>query len=1131
MRKASISLKKAVCLILVAAFLASTLSLCAFALGDKYYGPKILGLSMDDTRSRFTITFDKELSSATSDLVGNIQFSQSGLALDSLPAGAKASISGFTLLITLPYSLDTADNFFKVKAGTLVNQTIDLETSLFDARGPSLAALNPVVANTAATGVTLKFKSAVKGYPNDDSLENGGILLARNGTVFSEVIPEKSIRFNNTRTELTIYFSEPLTDNNAKIKIVAGKLKNLNNGNVNINDIITPAIKISNSSSSSSSSNSSVSAVIPDIESTQISTDRRTVTIYFTSSIKNAYASGGSEALANSMIKSYIWVSRASNKNFERISASDSVTVASNYVKITFNTPLTENKNYIKIEKNTLTDSNDNYINKEYITDNVTADVPTYQAVPEFASVSLPNVYTAVLYFNIPVIRNSTLTNSQMLSLISVSRNGGSFKSLTTKDTVTFSENSMTIKFDSPLTESNNKIQIQVNAITSKIGTPLEAVVTTPSFEYKEASDVYVDSAPKYKSATYDKNTKKITIYFEKNIKLVTGKKLSENILISRNNTVFKSLSENDAATISPQNAISISLSEPLTGTKNAIKLPGGVIADYESGYVLNETVTSDYLSGDQAATDADNTQTPDSSDSTSAPVISGDATCISASVSEDFYTVTLSFDEAIYNNLSSLQELKPYIQVFRDGKFVSLTSDDYVRIDSSNNKLTLVLTTPVYDYFAQIKILPNALRKASGNALTKTFITAPLGEADGIARLYINDSALIGGVDTETSGNSLIATLNNESTVTSAPAGSTSLIKIPTSKSKVILNISSNVASSIKSKGSKIALSYGNTTYYIPSGNIPTLSDGDVLSLSIDNASVTSLSSAAAKDSFNVVNSSAKLSANVIDADGSSKAVSHTAFADKRFLVSSSDESSTYTAVRVENSGTIVPVPSEKADKNGFIYLTAKTLSDGNYAVISANHTFTNTPNWVQVPANTLGSHLILTNAAGSDLKASQPISRSETVSIMSRTLGILYDSKGASPFFDVVSTDNFFNSVLSAVSHKLISGYPDGTFKPKGTLTRAEAMTIVARAMRFMQGKSVSASSDMSLDEANAILAKFNDYKNVDNWAKIDIAECVEAGVVNGDNKGNLNPKANVTRAELIQLMYNILNKSNML
>ena len=128
-------------------------------------------------------------------------------------------------------------------------------------------------------------------------------------------------------------------------------------------------------------------------------------------------------------------------------------------------------------------------------------------------------------------------------------------------------------------------------------------------------------------------------------------------------------------------------------------------------------------------------------------------------------------------------------------------------------------------------------------------------------------------------------------------------------------------------------------------------------------------------------------------------------------------------------------------------------------------------------------------------------------------------------------MKSDSYYNAVMSAYKYQLILGLPDGTFTPDKKLTRAEAMTIMARAMRFMDGKSVSASSEMSLSEATSVLSKFTDAGTVDDWAKVDIAECVKAGVVNGDNHGRVNPKSYVTRAELIQLMYNLLDSYDLI
>ncbi len=40
---------------------------------------------------------------------------------------------------------------------------------------------------------------------------------------------------------------------------------------------------------------------------------------------------------------------------------------------------------------------------------------------------------------------------------------------------------------------------------------------------------------------------------------------------------------------------------------------------------------------------------------------------------------------------------------------------------------------------------------------------------------------------------------------------------------------------------------------------------------------------------------------------------------------------------------------------------------------------------------------------------------------------------------------------AVASASEHKLISGYPDNTFKPQDQAKRAEAVTVIAKALQL--------------------------------------------------------------------------------
>jgi len=1127
MKKINNILKKALLLVLVTALLVPYFSFGAHAAIGDYVGPKILGVSLNDTRSVITLNFDKEIETAVTSLNGRIKISKNGAALQSLPSSTQYKISGFRLQITLSAPLDTADNYIFISEGSFVGQSIDLETSLFDARGPVLDSTKPVSVSALGKEITIKFASSIKGYPDDDSLKNGYISLARNGSSFTEIIPADNIEVNGSKGEIVITLDEALTGSRSKFKIAAGKIVNTSNTNINLDDIITPAINISSTSSGSVGSDGSYdNEDMPQIKNTSISTDLRTVTINFTDRIKNAFANGVSPSLAQTFLKSHISISRGNLNNFEYLSGADSITVGSNYVRIVFHTPLTDKNNYIKFDKEALTDYNGYPFVQDIITDSVTTATTSNSAIPQYASVKLSGNNKIFIYFSMPIIKNASISQTALRNAISISRDGGSFRALSSYDTVTFSSTMMTITLDTPITGSRNRVKILANTLTSKYNVPISSVITTDYFSLSSNNDddYYV---PEYQRVTYDSKAGRIRIYFEDDIRATTSSILANSISLSRNGSAFKSLSSYDAVSISPQNVISILLDEPLTGTRNAVKIARGAISDYNTGYVLNEIVTTEYFSADASSDYEDEEENVPATGSTQ---YTDD---VDVSLSDDFYTVTLNFDEVLYNNLSSLEQLKSKIQLSRNGRFSSLTEDDYIRINEDDKELLLVLAEPADEYFSQIKILPNALRTAGGKALTNTITTLPLGEALGEARIYVNDTAIESAISVTDSTTSSIATLSDPNALPALSASSTLLIKLPDEKSSATLNISSTVVDSLKRYNATLALSFGEATYYLPSANIPTLTSGDTVSITISAASSAAqkLSSAASKDSFSTEAPAVSLSASVVSASGAKKAISHTAFAQKRFMVKDVIGKNYFTVVRIENSGAVVPVPSNTDKTKGVYYLTAKTLEDGNYAAISATHTFVNTPTWVTAPANALASKLILANRSGSDLNANQAISRSETVSIMTKTLGVFGDASGASPFFDMISSDSYFNAVMSAVSNKLIAGYTDGTFRPNGTLTRAEAMTIVARAMRFLNRKNVSQSAEMTDAEATSILSKFSDASKVDTWAKKDIAECVQAGVVNGDSNGRLNPNSSVTRAELIQLMYNLLNKANLL
>lgn len=82
------------------------------------------------------------------------------------------------------------------------------------------------------------------------------------------------------------------------------------------------------------------------------------------------------------------------------------------------------------------------------------------------------------------------------------------------------------------------------------------------------------------------------------------------------------------------------------------------------------------------------------------------------------------------------------------------------------------------------------------------------------------------------------------------------------------------------------------------------------------------------------------------------------------------------------------------------------------------------------------------------------------------------------------------------------IINGYPDGTFKPGGKITRAEMAALLVRAYQENQ-------PDFKVG------IKFNDVKK-DHWASEYIKTAAAAGIVEGYPDKTFRPNSNITRAE---------------
>ena len=117
------------------------------------------------------------------------------------------------------------------------------------------------------------------------------------------------------------------------------------------------------------------------------------------------------------------------------------------------------------------------------------------------------------------------------------------------------------------------------------------------------------------------------------------------------------------------------------------------------------------------------------------------------------------------------------------------------------------------------------------------------------------------------------------------------------------------------------------------------------------------------------------------------------------------------------------------------------------------------------------------------------------------------------AAAFSDVPADYEYVTETQMLNDLGIFNGYPDGTFHPEATITRAEATAVI---YRMLSGKT---------DASNFVGAtSFSDVA-ADNWATGYINYCTELKVVNGYPDGTFQPLKPVTFAEMTTMIVRAL------
>ncbi|WP_419822860.1 S-layer homology domain-containing protein [Anoxybacterium hadale] len=231
-------------------------------------------------------------------------------------------------------------------------------------------------------------------------------------------------------------------------------------------------------------------------------------------------------------------------------------------------------------------------------------------------------------------------------------------------------------------------------------------------------------------------------------------------------------------------------------------------------------------------------------------------------------------------------------------------------------------------------------------------------------------------------------------------------------------------------------------------------------------------------------------------------------------------------TGIVVSLDGTVHHVPTRVTVIDGKYYAVINSLTNSTYSVIWNPIEFADMSNhWAKAAGNNMGSRMVVNGVGNGNYEPDRNMTRAEFAAVMVRALG-LAPEKGNSSFGDVASSQWYCGYIKTAAAFGIVKGYSDSAFGPSDTITREQAMTMIARAM-----KTTGLNAELANGEGSKLLEAYSDRAGVSAYAKDSIAQCIKTGVVSGRENNTLAPKALVTRAEVAAMAERLLQKSELI
>lgn len=175
------------------------------------------------------------------------------------------------------------------------------------------------------------------------------------------------------------------------------------------------------------------------------------------------------------------------------------------------------------------------------------------------------------------------------------------------------------------------------------------------------------------------------------------------------------------------------------------------------------------------------------------------------------------------------------------------------------------------------------------------------------------------------------------------------------------------------------------------------------------------------------------------------------------------------------------------------------------------------------QVAIEGLAERNIIAGKSESEFKPEENMTRAEFATIVVKALG--FEPIGESSFQDVKEGSWYYGYVAAANKYGIVKGKAENKFEANGKITREEAGVMVARAAELTGMKNL-------YDESNSkdVLAQFEDYMKLGDWSRSSMAFLYDQEILDSSQM-KIEPRLEVTRGQVAQMIFNMLEKSKLI